>query len=103
MHIVHVFVHVKPDRIGEFISATKKNAENSLKEPGVDRFDVIQDAKDDTQFVLCEVYKSPEDAIKHKETEHYRIWRDTVTDMMVEPRNGVLYKNIFPGDDRWAS
>jgi (4S)-4-hydroxy-5-phosphonooxypentane-2,3-dione isomerase len=103
MHIVHVFVHVKAEKVNEFIGATKENARNSVQEPGIARFDVIQDAKDATRFVLCEVYKTPEDALKHKETAHYLAWRDAVADMMVEPRNGVPYKNIYPGEDGWAS
>ncbi|BCY18591.1 MAG: antibiotic biosynthesis monooxygenase [Chloroflexi bacterium] len=103
MHIVHVHVHVKNESVESFIKATLENASNSLREPGIDRFDVIQDAKDKTRFVLCEVYKTPEDALKHKETDHYKTWRDTVSDMMAEPRNGILYTNIFPDDAGWAS
>jgi (4S)-4-hydroxy-5-phosphonooxypentane-2,3-dione isomerase len=103
MYIVHVHVHVKSDKVNEFIVATKENARNSVQEPGVARFDVIQDAKDAARFVLCEVYKTPEAALKHKETQHYLTWRDTVADMMAEPRNGVPYKNIYPGEDEWSS
>jgi quinol monooxygenase YgiN len=103
MHIVHVHVHVKADRIDAFIAATLENARNSLKEPGVARFDVLQDAKDTTRFILCEVYKTPEDALKHKETGHYLTWRDTVAEMMAEPRNGIPYKNLFPGENGWGS
>jgi (4S)-4-hydroxy-5-phosphonooxypentane-2,3-dione isomerase len=101
MHIVHVFVHVKAERVSDFIQATLINARNSVKEPGIARFDVIQDAKDETRFVLCEIYKSPDDAIKHKETGHYKTWRDTVAEMMAEPRTGVPYKNLFPDDNGW--
>jgi len=103
MHIVHVFVHVKADRVSDFIQATLNNARNSVKEPGIARFDVIQDAKDEARFVLCEVYKTPDDALKHKETDHYKTWRDEVADMMAEPRNGVPYKNLFPDDGGWIS
>lgn len=103
MHIVHVYVHVKAENIEAFISATLQNAKNSIREPGVARFDVLQDAKDPTRFVLCEVYNTQEDALKHKETTHYLTWRDTVADMMAEPRNGMPYKNLFPGEDGWAS
>ncbi len=103
MHIVHVFVHVKSAKVNEFIIATRENARNSIQEPGVARFDVIQDAKDATRFVLCEIYKTAEDALKHKETKHYLIWRDRVADMMEEPRTGIPYKNIFPDEDGWAS
>ncbi len=103
MHIVHVFVHIKAEYVAEFIDATLNNARNSVKEPGIARFDVIQDAKDETRFVLCEVYKTPEDALKHKETDHYKTWRDTVADMMAEPRTGVPYRNLFPDENGWAS
>ncbi len=102
MHIVHVHIHVKPDRINDFITATLENARNSVKEAGVARFDVIQDAKNTDRFVLCEVYRTADDVLKHKETAHYLIWRDTVADMMAEPRNGVPYKNLFPGEEGWA-
>ncbi len=103
MHIVHVHVHVKNESVEPFIKATIDNASNSLKEAGVVRFDVVQDATDHSSFILVEVYKTPEDALKHKETEHYKIWRDTVADMMAEPRTGVPYTNIFPDENGWAS
>lgn len=103
MHIVHVHIHVKDESVEPFIKATLENASSSLKEAGVSRFDVIQDAKDHSRFILVEVYKTPEDALKHKETNHYKIWRDTVADMMEEPRYGIQFINIFPGEDGWAS
>ncbi len=103
MHIVHVHVHVKSNRVEAFIEATLKNARNSIKEPGIARFDVIQDTKDPTRFVLVEVYKTPDDAQRHKETSHYLTWRETVADMMEEPRNGIPYTNIFPAEDGWVS
>ncbi len=103
MHIVHVHVHVKEENVEAFIAATLQNAKNSVLEEGVSRFDVIQDAKDPTRFVLCEVYKTAGDAVKHKETAHYLTWRDTVAEMMAEPRSGIPYKNLFPGEDGWAS
>lgn len=101
MHIVHVNVHVKKESVELFITATLLNARNSVKEPGVARFDVIQDANDLTRFVLVEVYKTPDAALKHKETSHYLTWRDTVMDMMEEPRTGIPYRNIFPDETGW--
>ena len=102
MFIVHVFVSVKADRVEEFIQASLENAQNSIREPGVARFDVIQQQDDKTRFVLVEVYRKPEDAGKHKETAHYAKWRDTVADMMAEPRKGVKYDNLFPEDKGWG-
>lgn len=102
MHIVHVHVHVKPEFVDEFRAATLENARNSLLEPGVARFDVVQQADDPTRFVLVEVYRSAEDAARHKETAHYPIWRDRVAEMMAEPRVGVRYTAAFPDPPAWG-
>jgi quinol monooxygenase YgiN len=96
MLIVHVHVHVKPDSIHAFREATIANASQSVKEPGIERFDVIQQADDPSRFVLIEIYRTPEAPAAHKETEHYKVWRDTVADMMAEPRSSVKYTNIYP-------
>jgi len=99
MYIVHVHVHVKPDHVEQFITATKKNARKSAgNEPGVARFDVIQQADDPTCFVLLEVYRTPGDASRHKETQHYNRWHAVAESMMAEPRTRVVYKNIYPSD-----
>ena len=102
MFIVHVLVHVKPDRVEAFRAASLENARNSVREPGVARFDVIQQQDDPTRFVLVEVYRTPEDSAKHKETRHYKKWRDAVGDMMAEPRIGIKYSNVFPDDQGWG-
>jgi quinol monooxygenase YgiN len=102
MVIVHVFVHVKPDQVEAFKSATIENASNSIKEPGVARFDIIRQMDDSTRFVLVEVYRTPDDSGRHKETAHYRKWRDTVADMMAEPRTAIKYTNIFPDEQGWG-
>ena len=96
MLIVHVFVHVKDDRVEDFAAASAENAQHSIKEPGITRFDVIQSIDDPTRFVLVEVYRGPEDAAAHKETAHYATWRDTVADMMAEPRSSLRYTQVFP-------
>lgn len=98
MFIAHVFVSVKPEDVDAFKNASMENATNSVKEPGIARFDVIQQLDDPTQFVLVEVYRKKEDAAKHKETAHYIKWRDTVADMMAKPRSAIKYENIFPGE-----
>lgn len=101
MFIVHVHVHTHPDKVEAFKEATLENARKSVQEPGIARFDVLQQQDDPTRFVLVEVYRSPEDAAQHKETAHYRIWRDTVERMMAEPRYSVRFTNIFPADEGW--
>jgi quinol monooxygenase YgiN len=102
MLIVHVFVHVKPDCIAAFKSASLENARNSVQEPGIVRFDVIQQTDDPTRFVLIEIYRTVEAPAHHKETAHYATWRDTVADMMVEPRSSLKYVNLFPDDKGWG-
>ena len=101
MHIVHVHVHVKPDCVDAFIAATLDNARNSVQEPGVARFDVVQQADDHNRFVLVEVYRDAEAPAKHKETAHYLTWRETVADMMAEPRQGIKMDTLFPDDSGW--
>lgn len=102
MFIVHVFVHVKSDKVAEFKSASIENARNSLKEPGIARFDVIQQQDDPSRFVLVEVYRTANDPARHKETPHYQKWRDTVEEMMAEPRRAIKYQNIFPDESGWG-
>lgn len=102
MFIVHVFVHVKENLVEEFHRATIKNARNSLQEPGIARFDVVQQQDDPSRFVLVEVYRQPEDAARHKETGHYKKWRDAVEVMMAEPRNSIKFSNVFPNEEGWG-
>jgi len=101
MNIVLVHVHVKPEFIDPFMQASLENARNSVQEPGIARFDVIQQSDDPTRFVLVEVYRNVEAQGKHKETAHYMTWRDTVMDMMAEPRYGIKYQNLFPDETGW--
>ena len=101
MQIVLVHVNVKSQFIEAFKQASLENASHSIREAGVARFDVIQQIENPTKFVLVEVYKTAEAPAAHKETAHYARWRDTVAEMMAEPRQGIKYTNIFPGDDNW--
>jgi len=96
MHIVHVNVRVKLEFIEDFIKATKKNAAQSLTEPGIIRFEVIQRDDDPASFVLLEIYLTDKDPAAHKETLHYKVWREEVESMMSEPRQSTKYKLIYP-------
>ncbi|MGI9070721.1 MAG: putative quinol monooxygenase [Bryobacteraceae bacterium] len=101
MLIVHVHVHVKPESIDAFRQASLENARNSVQEPGIARFDVLQQSDDPARFLLIEVYRTPEASAQHKTTAHYQVWRDAVASMMAEPRTRVQYSNVFPDDERW--
>ena len=98
MQIVHVDIRVKPERVAAFIAATIENARASRKETGIARFDLLQSADAPTRFLLVEAYRSAEAPFAHKETAHYQKWRDTVAEMMAEPRQSVKWKNIDPDD-----
>ena len=102
MFIVHVFVDVKPGDEEAFKAASVENATNSVQEPGIARFDVVQDLEDPTQFVLVEVYRTDADPAKHKETAHYHKWRDTVAPTMNSPRRALKLDNVFPDDAGWG-
>ena len=102
MLVVHVYVRVKPDSVEAFREATLANARQSVQEPGIARFDVCQQNDDPTRFVLVEVYRTPDAPARHKETQHYQTWRDTVASMMAEPRTNVKYTNVFPDDADWG-
>jgi len=101
MLVVHVHVRVKQDSVEAFKKATIANAHASLKEPGIARFDVVQQQDDPTRFVLVEAYRTPEAPAAHKETAHYQAWRDAVAPLMAEPRSSVKYANLFPVDADW--
>ncbi|MGQ0714565.1 MAG: putative quinol monooxygenase [Gemmatimonadaceae bacterium] len=101
MLVVHVFVHVKAEAVDRFIAATRENARNSVLEPGVMRFDVVQQENDPTRFVLVEVYRNPEAPARHKETAHYATWREAAEPMMAEPRRSVKYRALSPEPDGW--
>jgi (4S)-4-hydroxy-5-phosphonooxypentane-2,3-dione isomerase len=104
MLVVHVHARVRPERVEDFLAATQVNARASLAEPGVLRFDVIQDQADPAHVVLVEVYRDEEAPAAHKQTAHYATWRDTVAEMMTQPRESARYSAVFPADhEGWAS
>jgi (4S)-4-hydroxy-5-phosphonooxypentane-2,3-dione isomerase len=102
MLVVHVHVHVIAAHVEAFKAATIENARQSVREPGIARFDVVQQADDPTRFVLVEVYRSVEATAAHKETSHYQVWRDTVAGMMAEPRSSVKLHAVFPDEQGWS-
>jgi len=98
MHVTLVHVHVKPEFADAFREASRRNHEASVREPGNCRFDVLQSPEDPTRFLLYEAYRTAEDAARHKETAHYKAWREAVADWMAEPRRGVPYAGLYPAE-----
>lgn len=103
MDVIHVHVRVRAEAVDAFREATLVNAAHSLLEPGVARFDVLQQQDDPTRFELVEAYRTGEAISAHKETAHYSAWRDAVAPMMAEPRSSTRYTNVFPGDELYAT
>lgn len=103
MYIVHVFIHVKSAYIDAFKVETLANVRNSIREPGIARFDFSEQIDAPHHFLLTEVYRTPEDTEKHKKTAHYIVWRDAVAHMMREPRSSIKYSNIAPNESGWDS
>jgi (4S)-4-hydroxy-5-phosphonooxypentane-2,3-dione isomerase len=104
MLVVHVHARIRPGLVEDFLAATQINARASLAEPGVLRFDVIQDQGDPAHVVLVEVYRDEEASAAHKLTPHYAAWRDTVAEMMAQPRESARFSAVFPADGQgWAS
>ena len=103
MLVVHVHVHVKAEQVEAFVAATRENSLASLRESGVARFDVVQQADDPTRFILIEAYKTAEAPAQHKETAHYAVWRDVVAPMMASPRTSVKFQSICPDEPRWST
>jgi quinol monooxygenase YgiN len=103
MHVIHVHVHVQADAVEAFRQAAIVNAEQSLEEPGVARFDVVQQKDDPTRFVLVEAYRTTEAILAHKDTAHYAAWRDAVAPLMAEPRQSTTYVHVFPDDGRFGT
>ena len=101
MLVVHVHISVKPECVAAFQEATIANARESLKEPGIARFDLIQQTDAPARFVIVEAYRNADAPAKHKETRHYQIWRDAVAPMMAEPRVSVKFTNLHPPDEKW--
>lgn len=101
MLIVHVHVHVKPEYVEAFKQASLVNAQASLQEPGIARFDVCQQQDEPTRFVLVEAYRTSDAPAAHKATQHYETWRDAVAPMMAEPRSSAKFTNLFPEDREW--
>jgi (4S)-4-hydroxy-5-phosphonooxypentane-2,3-dione isomerase len=101
MHVALVHVHVKPGTASAFAAATEENARQSRLEPGVARFDVLQQRDDEHKFVLVEVYRDADAAVAHKSTAHYLAWRDAVAPLMAEPRVGVICASVSPSDADW--
>jgi (4S)-4-hydroxy-5-phosphonooxypentane-2,3-dione isomerase len=101
MLIVIVNVHVKPEHVEAFRQATIENARNSVQEPGIACFEVLQQADDPARFVLYEGYREADAPARHRETAHYKKWVETVTDMLAEPRTRVSFSNVFPPDGQW--
>jgi len=91
-----IYIHIRPEFRDAFIAASLENASNSIQEPGILRFDFLQQEDDPDRFMLYETYTDPDAQLRHRETAHYLRWRETVEGMMAEPRVAVRHYNLTP-------
>ena len=88
-----VYLKVRPGREAAFIEASRVNQAGARQEPGNLKFDIYRSADDPSHFLFIEEYDSEASVSLHRETPHFLSWLDTVTPMLVEPRQRV------PGND----
>ena len=96
MIAVLVHLHVKTECLDKFVTETKTNARNSRQEPGVVRFDVIQQVDDPSRFVFFELYRDEQAIEAHRGTAHYAKWRDAVPALLVTERTRAIYRAVEP-------
>ena len=96
MFVALVNVHVKPDKVDDFIAMIRANHEGSVQEPGCLRFDVAQAKEDPTRFVLWEWYLDEAANAFHTTTPHYLAFRADMPELMAEERVSILYTGIYP-------
>ncbi len=101
MQVVHVHVYVKAEFVAAFAAGSAENARCSIEEAGIARFDLLQQADDPARFILVEIYRTLDAAAAHKATPHYALWRDTVAEIIAEPRSSTKHTNLFPDDHGW--
>lgn len=98
MFTFHVFIHVKAERLKDFLALSVDNAAHTLEEPGALRFDVLQQQDDPTRIVYVEAYRDAQGHAAHKETAHYKRWKASADEMMAEPRRSIRYDQVFPAE-----
>lgn len=96
MRLVIVDIRVVEGKSDEFIAASLENARHSLQEPGVLRFELLRSEEQPERFALVEGYRDAEAQAAHKETEHYKRWRDLAEPLMAEPRTRAVYTTLEP-------
>ncbi|MGA2914904.1 MAG: antibiotic biosynthesis monooxygenase [Sedimentisphaerales bacterium] len=96
MFVVHIYIQVKPEYIGEFKKISVENAQSSIREPGIKRFDVLQQSDDPTRFVLVEAYLDETGVSQHKQTAHYNKWRQVAEKMIVGERTRTRFTPVWP-------
>mmetsp|Transcript_3401 Transcript_3401/g.7678 ORF Transcript_3401/g.7678 Transcript_3401/m.7678 type:complete len:99 (+) Transcript_3401:55-351(+) len=76
MESVWVTFTIPPDKKEEFLQVAKVDSEESRKEEGCLRFDVLQSKENPDVYHFYEVYKSADAAAFHKTLPHYKVWAD---------------------------
>ncbi|MGH9356957.1 MAG: putative quinol monooxygenase, partial [Terriglobia bacterium] len=74
MLVLIVDARVKPEFLDAFRAAIVENAQQSIREPGVARFDILQQQGDPTHFVFVEAYHTEQAVEAHRKSAHYLKW-----------------------------
>ena len=101
MLVVHVHVHVKPEFVERFREATVENARQSLSRARHRALRCFGAGVRPGAFCSDGGLSNAGAAAAHKATAHYQVWRDTVAEMMAEPRTSLQFTNVFPEEEAW--
>ena len=78
MVVIQITHTILPEHVERYIKATLANAEETRKEPGNIRFDLLRDASDPCTFQLYEAYASREAQQAHLSSAHFDAWKEAV-------------------------
>lgn len=92
MRAIIAYLTTKPGKEAEFQELMTAQARRCLaNEPGCLQFDVAQDPKSPTRFVMLEVYKDDAAIKAHQDSEHYKNFRPVVADLIAERKIEVMH------------
>ena len=95
--------YIKPEFVEAYRDAIVENARHTLLEPGIIRFDVLQDKKNPTHFSLFEAYQDAAARETHLTMPYFLKWKETVLgqEMFAQKGHGDEFDAVFPQADAW--
>ncbi|SRR6266498_2842566 len=99
MYVLCVTIHVKPENVDDFVTATREYSTQVRQEKGNVRYDVLQSEDNATCFVIYEAYQSKEDFLLHRDTAHSLKWKERIEPWMDRPRQRIRCNSMVFGSD----